>query len=88
MKQATGKANGGERSEERSFRPGGRDNRLKRLNSGKETETEGKPSVFLGKIWPQLGQAWLDSENLSVLETRSLYIIISINMRPPPAGPY
>jgi hypothetical protein len=66
MKPAMGKANGGERSEEGSFRPGGRDNRLKRLYSGKKTETEGKPSAFLGKIWPQLGQAWLDSEKFGL----------------------
>jgi hypothetical protein len=38
------------------FRPGGRDNPLKRFIPDKEFQ--GNPSLFLGKIWPGLGLAW------------------------------
>jgi hypothetical protein len=55
-----------EKGAKKDFSPGRRDNRLKRLNSGKETETEGKPSAFLGKIWQRIEQAWLDSEKLGL----------------------
>jgi hypothetical protein len=67
MKQATGKANGGERSEERSFRPGGRDNRLKRLNSGKKTETEGNQALFLERFGRSLGRLGSIRKNLDCL---------------------
>jgi hypothetical protein len=37
--------------------PGGHDKRLKRLIPDKEIK--GNPSLFFGKIWSGLGQAWL-----------------------------
>jgi hypothetical protein len=63
------KANGEEGSEE-SFLARGHDNRLKRLISDKEIQRN--PSLFLGKIWLELGLAWPDLEKFGFgLETAS-----------------
>jgi hypothetical protein len=67
MKPAMGKANGGERSEEGSFRPGGRDNRLKRLYSGKKMETKESQALFLEKFGRSLGRLGSIRKNLDCL---------------------
>jgi hypothetical protein len=49
---------------EKIFGPGGRDNRLKRLISDKGIQ--GNQSIILGKIWMELGLAWLGFDKFGI----------------------
>jgi hypothetical protein len=48
----------------KNFWPGGQDNPLKRLISDKGIQ--GNQSIFLGRIWLELGLAWLGFDKFGI----------------------